>query len=139
VHRHELTEAQWKRIQPLLLRTPGPRSKRGEREFINAVLWRAKTGIPWRDLPPRFGPWKTIFNRFSRWAARGVWERVFKELQVDVDDVGTLLDATVIRAHQDAAGGKGGPDATLWAILEEVFPRKSTPPRRRPASPSKSP
>jgi transposase len=138
VHRHELTEAQWKRIQPLLLRTPGPRSKRGEREFINAVLWRAKTGIPWRDLPLRFGPWKTIFNRFSRWAARGVWERVFKELQVDVDDVGTLLDATVIRAHQDAAGGKGGPDATLWAILEGVFPRKSTPQRPRRASPSKS-
>jgi transposase len=138
VHRHELTEAQWKKIQPLLLKTPGPPSKRGEREFINAVLWRAKTGSPWRDLPPRFGPWKTTYNRFSRWAARGVWERVFKELQVDVDDVGTLLDATVVRAHQDASGGKGGPDAMLWAILEEGFPKKSTPPPPRQASRSKS-
>ena len=138
MHRHELTEAQWKQIQPLLWSTPGPRSKRGDREFINAVLWRAKTGIPWRDLPQRFGPWKTIYNRFSRWAARGVWERVFKELQVNIDDVGTLLDATVVRAHQDASGGKGGPDAMLWAILEEVFPRKSTPQRPRRASRSKS-
>jgi hypothetical protein len=83
-------------------------------------MWRLKTGAPWRDIPERYGPWKTTYNRFARWAKRGVWEKVFKALRID-DDVGSLIDGTVVRAHQDAAGGKGGSDAMLWAALEEVF------------------
>jgi transposase len=70
MHRHELTDEQWLRIRPLIPQTPGPRSKLGDRTFLNAVLWRAKTGVPWRDLPSRYGPYKTVFNRFSRWAQR---------------------------------------------------------------------
>lgn len=138
MHRHELTDTQWERVRPLLPLTPGPRSKRGDREFINAVLWRARTGVPWRDLHERFGPWKTVYNRFAHWAHRGVWEAVFKELQVEVDDIGSLIDATVVRAHQDAAGGKGGSDAMLWGVLGEVFRRSSTSSPRRKASRSKS-
>lgn len=84
-------------------------------------MWRVKTGAPWRDIPERYGPWKTIYNRFARWAARGVWERIFKELQLEVDDVGSLLDGSDVRAHQDAAGGKGGSDSMLWAVLEKLF------------------
>lgn len=141
MHRHELTDAQWPLVEPHIPRRPGPRGKLGDRNFINAVLWRVKTGAPWRDIPPRYGPWKTVYNRFARWAARGVWERIFKELQIeaDVDDVGSLIDATVVRAHQDAAGGKGGSDAMVWAVLEEAFRRKSTLSRRRVASRSRSP
>ena len=139
MHRHELTDAQWERVEPLIPPRRGPRTKRGDRHFVNAVLWRVRTGVPWRDLPERYGPWKTTYNRFARWAARGVWERLFKELQVEIDDVGSLIDATVIRAHQDAAGGKGGSDAMLWAVLEEAFLRKSTPSPRRRASRLKSP
>ena len=127
MHRHELTDAQWERVEPLIGPRRGPRTKRGDRHFVNAVLWRVRTGVPWRDLPERYGPWKTTYNRFARWAARGVWERLFKELQVEIDDVGSLIDATVIRAHQDAAGGKGGSDAMLWAVLEEAFLPSSTP------------
>jgi transposase len=138
VHRHELTDAQWQRVEPLIPPRRGPRTKRGDRHFVNAVLWRVKTGVPWRDLPERYGPWKTTYNRFARWAARGVWERLFKELQVEIDDVGSLIDATVIRAHQDAAGGKGGSDAMLWAVLEGAFLRKSTPSPPRRASRLKS-
>ena len=108
MRRHELSDADWKRLEPLLPVRPGPRSKRGDRDFVNAVIWRVKTGVPWRDLPERFGAWKTVYNRFSRWAKRGVWERLFKELAIEVDEVGSLLDATIVRAHQDAAGGKGG-------------------------------
>jgi transposase len=104
---------------------------------VNAVIWRLKTGAPWRDIPDRYGPWKTTYNRFARWAKRGVWEQVFKALRID-DDVGSLVDGTVVRAHQDAAGGKGGSDAIIWAVLEEVFPRRSTPSRRQQASPSTS-
>lgn len=138
MHRHELSDAQWRQVELLLPIQRGPRAKRGDREFLNAVMWRIKTGAPWRDIPERYGPWKTIYNRFARWAARGVWELVFKSLQVEVDDVGSLLDSTIVRAHQDASGGKGGVDATLWAILEEAFPPRSTRSRPRPASRSKS-
>lgn len=67
MHRHELSDADWKRIEPLLRVRPAPRSKRGDRDFVNAVIWRVKTGVPWRDLPERFGSWKTVYNRFSRW------------------------------------------------------------------------
>ena len=98
--------------------SPGSQVEDRDREFINAVLYRAKTGVPWRDLPERFGPWKSIYNRFANWADRGVWELIFKELQ---------LDGTGVRAHQDASGGRGGSNAMLWAALEEVFHRSSTP------------
>lgn len=138
MHRHELADPQWERIQPFLPRRPGPHGKLGDRNFLNAVLWRVKTGAPWRDIPERYGPWKTTYNRFARWAARGVWERLFKELQIEIDDVGSLIDATVVRAHQDAAGGKGGSKPMLWAALEEVFLRRSTPSPRLRASRSKS-
>ena len=130
MHRHELSDAQWAKVKDLLPAQPGPRSRLGDRAFVNAVMWRLKTGAPWRDVPERYGPWKTTYNRFARWAKRAVWERVFKALCID-DDVGSLIDGTVVRAHQDAAGGKGGSDAIIWAVLEEVFPPKSTRSRRR--------
>jgi transposase len=125
VHRHELSDAQWAQVKDLLPIQPGPRSRLGDRAFVNAVMWRLKTGAPWRDIPERYGPWKTTYNRFARWAKRGVWEKAFKALRID-DDVGSLIDGTVVRAHQDAAGGKGGSDAMLWAALEEVFRPSST-------------
>jgi transposase len=107
-HRHELSDQQWERIKEFLPTRRGRPSKKGNRSFINAVLFWAKTGIPWRDLPKRYGPWKTVFSRFDRWAKRGVWEKLFKELQVDIDPDGSMADASIVRAHQHAAGGKGG-------------------------------
>jgi transposase len=94
--------------------------------FIEAVLYRAKTGLPWRDLPERFGPWKSVYNRFSNWARKGHWATLFQELQLEVDETGSIVDGSVVRAHQDASGGKGGSNAMLWAALEEVFQPKST-------------
>ena len=138
MRRHELSDAEWKRIEALLPTQPGPRSKRGDREFVNAVIWRVRTGVPWRDLPERFGAWQTIYNRFARWAKRGVWERLFKELAIEVDDAGSLVDATIVRAHQDAAGGKGGSDEIILAVLEEAFRPRSTRSPRRKASRSTS-
>jgi transposase len=98
---------------------PGPASKLGDRQFIDAVLYRAKTGVPWRDLPERFGPWKTVYNRFANWAERGVWEKVFKALQLEVDETGSIIDGSVIRAHQDSSGAKGGSSTTRWVGLAE--------------------
>ena len=134
MHRHELTDGEWKRIEALLPPRPGPVSRRGDRDFINAVIWRVKTGVPWRDLPERFGAWKTVYNRFARSARSGNWERIFKSLAIEVDETGSLLDATIVRAHQDAAGGKGGSDAIIWAALEEAFLPRSTRSRRREGS-----
>lgn len=128
MHRHALTDKQWERLQELLpVHRPGPESKLGDRVFIDAVLYRAKTGCPWRDLPERFGPWKSVYNRFYNWADRGAWLRIFEALQFDVDESGSIVDASVVRAHQDASGGKGGSNAMLWAALEAVFQRRSTP------------
>lgn len=128
MHRHALTEAQWARLQPLLPRQrTGPKAFRGDRLFIEAVIFRAKTGVQWRDLPERFGPWKSVYNRFSRWAQKGHWATIFRELQLEVDETGSIVDGSVVRAHQDASGGKGGSYAMLWAALEEVFRPSSTP------------
>lgn len=127
MQRHALTDEQWERLQKVLPRRKrGPAGKKSEREFVDAVIYRAKTGIPWRDLPERFGPWKTIYNRFCRWAAAGVWERIYKELRVRVDKTGCIVDGSNVRLHQDAAGEKGGSTETLWVVLEVDSPRRST-------------
>lgn len=125
--RHALSDRQWEKLSTLLPKSrTGPQSKLGDRLFIDAVLYRAKTGIPWRDLPERFGPWKSVYNRFNNWSKKGVWERLFKALQIEVDEAFSIADGSVVRAHQDSAGGKGGFNSTLLAVLEEAFQRKST-------------
>ena len=105
--RHEITDGQYARIEHLL---PGKASDRGvtakdNRQFINAVLWIDRVGGPWRDLPERFGNWNSVFRRFRRWTQKGVWKRVFEELQ-DTDFEWVMLDSTSVRAHQHAAGQK---------------------------------
>lgn len=128
MRRHALTDEQWQRLQSLLPeRRPGPVSRLGDRSFIDAVLYRAKTGCPWRDLPEHFGPWKSVYNRFYNWADRGVWVRIFEALSIWVDETGSIIDASVVRAHQDASGGKGGSSTTLSDGLEAAFQRRSTP------------
>lgn len=79
------------------------------RLFVEAVLYRYRAGVPWRDLPERFGPWKNVHNRFSRWSKAGVWERVFLCLAADADNEHAMLDSTVVRAHQHSAGAQKKP------------------------------
>ena len=138
--RHALTDDQWRRLLAVLPKQKaGPAATRGDRLFIEAVLYRARTGLPWRDLPERFGPWKSVYNRFSNWAKKGHWAAIFKELQLEVDETGSIVDGSVVRAHQDASGGKGGSNATLWAVLEEVFQPSSMPSSTPKAARSTSP
>ena len=104
--RHELTTGQWERISGLL---PPERGREGRpsidnRQVVNAIRWILKTGAPWRDLPAYYPKWKTVHSRFSRWSHKGVWQRVLTELAKDQDDESFLIDATIVRAHQDAAG-----------------------------------
>lgn len=79
-----------------------------DRRFLDAVIWIARTGAPWRDLDSHFGGWKPIYNRFRRWALRGWWRDLFQGSAI-VENVGSILDASIVRAHQDAAGGRDGP------------------------------
>jgi transposase len=109
MRRHEIAEEQWERIRHLL---PGKDGDPGvtaqdNRLFLNAVLWIGRTGAPWPDLPERFGKYNSVWRRFDRWAKKGVWERVFRALQ-DPDLEWLLLDSTIARAHQHAAGAKKG-------------------------------
>lgn len=124
--RHALTDEQWNRLQEVLPAPKGRRSHLSDREFINAVLYRAKTGIPWRDLPERFGPWHNVYNRFANWSRRGVWRHIYKALRVRVDKSGSIVDGSNVRAHQDAAGGKGGSSGTVWVVVEADFRPRST-------------
>jgi len=101
-----LRDDQWKRIEAML---PGKESDPGRtgadnRQFVEAVLWLARTGSPWRDLPKVFGPWNSVYKRFARWSDGGVWHRVFEELAKDGDFEEVFLDSTIVRAHQHAAG-----------------------------------
>ena len=116
VRRHELTDAQWARLAPLL---PPQKPKTGKpntehRRVLNGLLWKIRTGAPWRDLPERYGPWPTVYSRFRRWRRAGVWDRLFAAVQRQEDAAGRLdwtlhfVDGSVIRAHQHAAGAKGG-------------------------------
>ena len=129
--RHELSDKQWRKLESILDSSrPGPKPKIGDRQFINAVLYRAKTGIPWRDLPDRYGPWKSVYNRFNNWSKAGIWELLFAALSIELDDEdeeGSIVDATIVRAHLDAAGEKGGSKQMLWDNLAEAFQRRSTP------------
>lgn len=139
MNRHALNDEQWARVERVIpTRRQGPVSKRGDRLFVDAVIYRARTGVPWRDLPERFGPWKSVFNRFNNWAHRGTWEHIFKAVQLEYDETASIIDGSVVRAHQDASGGKGGSNAMLWAALEEGFLRSFTSSSTPKAAPSTS-
>ena len=86
---------------------------------MNAVLWVLRSGAHWHDLPERYGKWKSVHTRFSRWARTGVWERVFAALIRDRKNEYLMLDTTLVRAHQQAATGKGGRAIRLWGVPEE--------------------
>lgn len=108
--RYGLRDEQWKRIESLL---PGREETVGvtakdNRLFVEAVLYRYRAGIPWRDLPERFGDYRVIHTRHMRWSKSGVWQRVFEHLAADADNEYAMIDSTIVRAHQHAAGAKGG-------------------------------
>ena len=119
-----MTDTAWERIEPLLPQLEGRgRPWRDHRQVVNGVLWRLRTGAPWRDLPKRYGPSQTVYERFARWEADGTWAKLLEHVQVRDDAVGRVewtvaVDSTVNRAHQHAAGARkrGARPGTNWII-----------------------
>lgn len=118
--RYELSQVQWERIADLLPGKAGDpgRTAADNRLFVNGVLWVLRSGAHWCDLPERYGRWKTLHKRFSRWSKAGVWDRVFADLIKDRDNQYLMIDSTLVRAHQQAATGKGGPRIRFWGAPE---------------------
>jgi len=122
MRRYGLRDDQWGRICDLL---PGQQGHVGvtaadNRLFVEAVLYRYRAGVPWRDLLERFGPWKNVHTRFSRWSKSGVWERVFKHLAAEADNEYAMIDSTIVRAHQHSAGAQKKPAKTRRSAGPEV-------------------
>jgi transposase len=106
--RYALRDDQWEKIKDWLPGRDGPVgvTAKDNRLFVEAVLYRYRAGIPWRDLPERFGAWKKVHTRFSRWAESGIWRKIFQTLAADADQEYVMLDSTIVRAHQHAAGAR---------------------------------
>lgn len=138
LHRHDLTDETWAKIEPLL---PGRRGQwggiaRDNRRFVNAVLWIVRTGAPWRDLPPDYGGWSNTHRRFIRWRDAGVWERILEAVVDDPDMEWLMVDATYVKAHRHAAGAAGGTEGValtkggetqkyIWPWIHLVFRSES--------------
>ena len=150
--RQELTDGQWERLAPLLPpeRPHIGRPNKPHRTVVEGILFVLRTGVPWRDVPrERFGSWKTLASRFYRWNAAGVWPRVLRQLQAEAHEDGSLdwarhyVDATIVRAHQHAAGARGTPAKggrpKRWAAAAEAFRPSFTRGPRAKAAPSPSP
>jgi transposase len=112
MRRYELSDPQWARIAPLFPPQAGKgRPPNDHRAIVNGILWILHTGAPWRDLPERYGPWQTVFDRFNGWRRDGTWARIVTSLLDELDDKGQIdhdlwcIDGTVVRASRAAAGG----------------------------------
>jgi transposase len=138
MRRHELSDAQWERIRDLFPTGPRPgRPWKDHRAMLDAMLWILLTGAPWRDLPERYGPWQSVYDRFVRYRRDGTFQRILERLQLELDHQGLIdpdtwfCDATIVRASRAAAGArKGGIQRsrkiTPWAARAEAFRASST-------------
>nr|WP_100243893.1 IS5 family transposase [Streptomyces ipomoeae] len=111
--RHDLTNTQWAKLEPLLPvgKKPGRPPVHTKRQLIDGIRWRTRAGAPWRDVPERYGPWETVYGLFRRWQRDGTWHRIFEQLQAQADAEGLItwdvsVDSTIARAHQHAAGAR---------------------------------
>ena len=123
-----LSDAEWARIEPLL-----PRGRRGahrvdDRRVISGIVHMLRSGARWRDCPPAYGPYTTIYNRFNRWSRQGIWFEIFEALTGSTGVYGgaAAIDSTHIKAHRSAAGGKGGPSSKPSAVRAAGEPPSST-------------
>jgi transposase len=117
--RFELSDKEWAIIAPLLPNKPRGVARTDDRRVLNGIFYILRTGSPWRDLPERYGPYTTIYNRFNRWAKAGIWVGIFEALSRKSPQSMQFIDSSIVRAHQHAAGGKKGVRITPLAVLVE--------------------
>ena len=117
-----LSDTQWQKMEPFCLGKPTDPGRTGGdgRLFLEAVLWIARTGSPWRDLPPGFGKWNSVFRRYRDWSRAGVFERMFQAASDDPDMEYAMIDATIVRVHRHGQGAKGGLKIRLSAARQAV-------------------
>src|SRR4029077_5084832 len=127
IMRFDLSDDEWALFEPLM-----PKSRKSaradDRTIMNAIFYVLRTGMPWRDLPERYGPYTTAYNRFNRWSRRGIWKRIFDTLASKSSDSLYLIDSTIVKAHRAASGAKGGRKIRRSASAAAVVPQN---PRRR--------
>src|SRR3974377_81694 len=125
IMRFDLSDDEWALLEPLL-----PKSRKSarvdDRKIVNAIFYVLRTGMPWRDLPARYGPYTTAYNRFNRWSRRGFWNLALDKLAAKSRDSLNLVDSTAVKAHRAASGAKGGRKIRRSASAGAVEPRKST-------------
>ena len=113
--RYELTDEEWSKVKDLLPpeRTGGKgKPRKDNRMMLNAMVWLARSGAPWRDLPERYGSWKSVYTRFRKWVDDGILENVFKTFALEAELTELSIDSTIVRAHQHSAGAKKGATKT---------------------------
>ena len=124
--RYDLTDFEWSVIEPLLpmdRRGPKPRDNR---RVLNGIFWVLRTGAPWRDLPERYGPYTSAYNRFNRWRKAGIWDRLMDAIVKAHDGKVQMIDSSIVRVHQHASGAKKRVEIVAWAEAEVASARKST-------------
>ncbi len=116
MRRHELSDYEWRVIQPLLPNKPRGVPRVDDRRVLNGILWRFRTGSPWRDIPERYGPSTTCYNRFVRWRKAGVWDRLLEAVSAAYDGDIIMIDSYCVRVHQHGATGKKGLETAAWDV-----------------------
>ncbi len=104
--RFDLSDAEWSIIEPLLPNKPRGVPRVDDRTVLNGIFWVLRTGAPWDDMPSRYGPRTTVYNRFNRWRKAGVWRHILQHLQADIEDELYMIDSSVIRVHQHGTGAR---------------------------------
>lgn len=106
--RFDLNDEEWAVIEPLLPGKGRGPARRDDRTVLNGIFYILRTGAPWRDLPERYGPRTTVYNRYVRWGERGIWRGIFEALATECEDALVFVDSSIVKAHRAAAGAKGG-------------------------------
>ncbi len=124
--RFDLSDEEWAAIEPLLPAAKHGPARACDRRVLNGIFYILRTGAPWRDLPERYGPRTTVYNRYNRWAQRGIWKGIFDALAKECDDALIFIDASIVRAHRAASGSKRGSYKKLLVAHEAVARAKFT-------------